>query len=982
MLVSEEKSISKAVDTDKLDIVEAFAAVNLEEDPRSQDSNYLLGQGEREQQETNPLWWSPLEPDDLDVLRSGAQRPSEFLFSNEELAEALKHIGDELVIADTEDSHLVSDDEKQTAGVVQALSSEDLNNNIINESTLLEDPLLPDFDIPSTFVGDADSSEEFLFPQNGWSNIFSEQQDLEPVPLPELELLQVSPADPGGLPSILQESLDFQDENDEETLAILKQLQSLSLDIPPISTVEEQNDYFLDKQKKPRNTGTQESRSKELVQGTSSEFEEGGISYLLYCQPCPVVSGDTENDHIYSPSVESSNSLGSVKEVSTDFLAEDISPLLYCQPCPLSGVDAGAENPAQSDEEILEHIYCQCCYPNQQNATVEFEDKKSADGDLISLNLLGQYDDQYATDIDDLLAQLSVPNNSELAREAEAGKRMSNEELLEGSRQVISSSVMAAAQPWLKTFQVNRTEQVSPDLFSKETKKILSTTRKNVAERCCLGHRERILSVQFSPCGQYIASASADSTIRLWHSATNQLLTTLSHHDSNYECLRVSWGNPQWLREDATDNDGPILATGGADGQVFILQRKCKQARGSIESWEIAASIDHSKGLRHFDSSDDGDRPQIYSLQFISDWKVTPTTTSTNRFLLTSSEDHVHIWEMIEGNNESHVRKLPTVAEGNEDDLEHEDREHVDDEEEKIQYQWHFREVFSIGFGDLHSGGYGVSVGRVTEQANAVLSYTNPTIDASSSRPAYGGDRNPKGTIFVFDASYCPTNGLLGVALSDGSLRLLNGRGVCMTVLQLPGVLTHLTSFSWDSTGTQLATSVSNTGHVITWEILLNESQSDVTKTACRSVLGGGHESTVFGTRYLGTKNPEESDPLLLSWGADGRLSLWDAQVISEEIDAPIATLVNIADYPIFGVDFHESTSRLAVVGGAGDGGFIGIPVIIFDVEKPRPKGANLRNGEDDSDILYVDPIKKPKISKDAPKRKINVQEGEAQKQV
>ena len=255
---------------------------------------------------------------------------------------------------------------------------------------------------------------------------------------------------------------------------------------------------------------------------------------------------------------------------------------------------------------------------------------------------------------------------------------------------------------------------------------------------------------------------------------------------------------------------------------------------------------------------------------------------------------------------------------------------------------------------------------------------------------AFGGERNPNNLIFVFDASYCPANGLLGVALSDGSLRLVNGQGSCLTVLALPGIESHLTSFSWDGTGTRLATCLA-TGHIVTWTMhrrrrLLQttaaaapdyyhhyyDGEHDVLECVCTAVLQGGHEPgrPLFGCQYCsggggnGNRDGSSDQDLFLSWGVDGRLCLWDSY--SEgEIEAPIAILVQRPDYPIYAVDHTTASSNnstiaaageaetnddendkeddhdqrfgnnkkcIALAGGGAEGGFLGVPVYFYDL--------------------------------------------------
>lgn len=60
-------------------------------------------------------------------------------------------------------------------------------------------------------------------------------------------------------------------------------------------------------------------------------------------------------------------------------------------------------------------------------------------------------------------------------------------------------------------------------------------------EALCLGHKETIYGLQFSPCGNYMATASQDATIRVWDVASHRLLQTLTEHSKEAECLRVGW---------------------------------------------------------------------------------------------------------------------------------------------------------------------------------------------------------------------------------------------------------------------------------------------------------------------------------------------------------------------------------------------------------------------------------------------------------
>ena len=87
-----------------------------------------------------------------------------------------------------------------------------------------------------------------------------------------------------------------------------------------------------------------------------------------------------------------------------------------------------------------------------------------------------------------------------------------------------------------------------------------------------------------------------------------------------------------------------------------------------------------------------------------------------------------------------------------------------------------------------------------------------------------------------------------------------------------------------------------------------------------------GHEPgrPVFGSKFVAN-----GENLLMTWGVDGRLCLWDS-FSQGNIDAPIAVLLANTNYPIYAVDARPSY----VVVGGGDSGeisFMGVPVMIYD---------------------------------------------------
>ena len=71
------------------------------------------------------------------------------------------------------------------------------------------------------------------------------------------------------------------------------------------------------------------------------------------------------------------------------------------------------------------------------------------------------------------------------------------------------------------------------------------------------GHSDWVYSVAFSPDGQYLASASRDNTVKLWHVKSG-------------ECTRTMEGHSYWVSSVAFSPDGQYLASCSADKTVKI----------------------------------------------------------------------------------------------------------------------------------------------------------------------------------------------------------------------------------------------------------------------------------------------------------------------------------------------------------------------------------------------------------------------------
>lgn len=452
-------------------------------------------------------------------------------------------------------------------------------------------------------------------------------------------------------------------------------------------------------------------------------------------------------------------------------------------------------------------------------------------------------------------------------------------------------------------------------------------------ERQCFGHKDKIFGVAFSPCGRFFATASEDSTVKIWNVKQNSLVSTISG-SSDHECLRVAWASSTWgsgkgSKFERKDGD-LILATSGSDGYARIWH-----SLDQAKSWKELAALDHLEEKRKnsvkpekLNVIEEGDEEneeeksaqeqkeevlgtEIYSLQFIDKWSGLPSLESDGSAsisaIMTSSEDFIHVWQY----NPSAPDQEDTTNEKEENGI------------------INIEKVMDIKFTHLEHGFGGVFV-QIEDQGPDWSDAQSTNIITKTK--AFGGDRNPDNLVFVFDAVQCPANNLVGAALSDGTLRLVNGRGICVTILQLPGCQSHLTSFTWDQSGYRLASTVA-TGHVVLWDIDYGDGRGTV-QPVCRAVLEGGHQSgrPLFGARYLGGPNED----LLLSWGIDGKLCLWDS-LSTGQIGAPICELVSKADYPIFAVDTYESSaeanenkSSICIAGG-NEGGFIGMPCYLYN---------------------------------------------------
>ena len=400
-----------------------------------------------------------------------------------------------------------------------------------------------------------------------------------------------------------------------------------------------------------------------------------------------------------------------------------------------------------------------------------------------------------------------------------------------------------------------------------------SVNNKPRNERICLGgHRETVFGVAFSPDGIYFATASQDSTIAIWSVKTHRLVMTLKEGmDVKFECLRVAWSIGRGSQSlGGGSNEKYLLASAGADGVARLWSAYVPASMTAVDDtnnnnngegreeqlkWQCVGILDHymleneaRKGNNSNvqededdDDEDENDRPQIYALQFIQGKKKTSNTNNNTEctnsaLLLTSTNDCVYLWDILA----------------------------IDDCNGSVK----------------DSSTSGINLRKFHLNTMIQFSHINDTTRYNIN--TFGGERNPGNALYVFDASYCETNELLGVALSDGTCRVLssceddidisntNGGGGekrvsyrerCVVGLP-PGYFGnnrgggsggHLTALSWDTSGTRLATCLSS-GRVVLWSIDGAKDAIDgkdiMLQPSCMSIFEGG-KCTLFDSSFV-----------------------------------------------------------------------------------------------------------------------------------
>jgi len=219
----------------------------------------------------------------------------------------------------------------------------------------------------------------------------------------------------------------------------------------------------------------------------------------------------------------------------------DIPPYLYCQPCRPEGAEISVEKlashfslaPIAEDQTVLNSSAFIAL------RQIDSERPKLPEREFDSL--LNDCDNEspylYEAEMDFLFDAAASAQDNQVANTGEKQQQQQQQSMMDYQYY----QARHQRQKGEEAVTVSRRSEAL-DCASQILARFVPNKADMLAnERSCIGHKETIFGAGFSECGNYLATASQDSTVRIWDAKTNTMLSCLNEHSKDYECLRVDW---------------------------------------------------------------------------------------------------------------------------------------------------------------------------------------------------------------------------------------------------------------------------------------------------------------------------------------------------------------------------------------------------------------------------------------------------------
>ena len=408
------------------------------------------------------------------------------------------------------------------------------------------------------------------------------------------------------------------------------------------------------------------------------------------------------------------------------------------------------------------------------------------------------------------------------------------------------------------------------------------------AQRIMRGHEAAVWGLAISPDGRLLASASHDSTVRMWNAETGDVIATLAGQDLSLYHSQLDFSP-----------DGRLLLAPGPDGSASIWDAQSCELRASLteHSLNVISCGFSYDGTCMFTQTRSENSLRLWDTEtaklikrIVVDGTVVGATFCpiSNQIAIHQGNGWVSIWNATNGDQVSrwHAHEQVTMVTFSPDGKLLATAGGYGDGEIKLWVvpngglksvlQGHQNAVHSIDFSPdgsvLASGGQDSSVGLWDVRTGELLAM----------------HRDHAGPIL--QVAFSPDGSLLASASRDHTVRLWDPTGGNQIAL-LHGHTDTVLSLVFDQQSKMLY-SASQDKTIAAWDVGSRK----------KTGILRGHTQTIGDTAF----SPDGSRCASASW--DGSVRIWDVnqekQLLRLPTDAPIAT----------GVVFHPSGDQVAAV--------------------------------------------------------------------